>query len=381
MNKYLFLVIKIFIVLAFSVFVLSLSGCEDKHEKDDEPIVSPDRDCDYDENCDADEDDDGDAYVDDDDTDDNDTDTDIIDTDDDTDANTDANTDTDINEDPCQATNAEKINSVVIGTYNTRLFFDKVCDSENCSSSSFESVPNDSEYNAKVSDLADSVKEIGADIILLQEVEKESCLKDLFEKSGDYDEYYLGEKGSVASVDTGVMTKGKITYKNKHIEQIDCADCEDGKTTFSRAFLETHIELGCREIIVFSAHFKSKADDDAPRRLAEAAAAVKILKKTAEKYPDALIVMGGDLNDEPGSDTLDFFESEQSFLRVADELSSKDQATYLYHGNAIALDHIFWVKNESGTYKKGSAKVVKDAPSIYSLGSSDHAALKATFEF
>ena len=187
MNKYLFLVIKIFIVLAFSVFVLSLSGCEDKHEKDDEPIVSPDRDCDYDENCDADEDDDGDAYVDDDDTDDNDTDTDIIDTDDDTDANT----DTDINEDPCLAPNAEKINSVVIGTYNTRLFFDKVCDSENCSSSSFESVPNDSEYNAKVSDLADSVKEIGADIILLQEVEKESCLKDLFEKSGDYDEYYL----------------------------------------------------------------------------------------------------------------------------------------------------------------------------------------------
>ena len=284
-------------------------------------------------------------------------------------------------EDPCLAPDAEKIDSVVIGTYNTHLFFDKNCDSGYCESSDFESVPGDSEYNDKVADLAGSVKKIGADIILLQEVEKESCLKDLFEKSGVYDEFFLGEKGSPSSVDTGVMTKGEITYKNKHTESIECAGCDGGKTTFSRAFLETHIKLGCREIIVFSAHFKSKADDDAPRRLAEAAAAVKILKKTAEKYPDALIVMGGDLNDEPGSDTLEPFESESTFLRVADELSSKDQATYSYRGDAIAIDHIFWVKNSLGSYKQGSAEVVKDAPSWYSLGSSDHAALKATFEF
>lgn len=275
----------------------------------------------------------------------------------------------------------EKIKSVVVGTYNTHLFFDKVCDSGNCSSSDFEKVPTASEYNEKVYELAGSVKEIDADIILLQEVEKESCLKDLFEKSGDYDEFYLGEKGSNASVDTGVMTKGKITYKNKHTEQIECADCDGGKTTFSHTFLEVHITLGGREIIVFSAHFKSKNDDDASRRLAEAAAAAKILKKAAEKYPKALIVMGGDLNDEPGSDTLEPFESDTAFLRVADELSSKNQATYSYRGDAIAIDHIFWVKTESGKYKTGSAEVVKDAPSLYSLGSSDHAALKATFEF
>ena len=275
----------------------------------------------------------------------------------------------------------EKIKSVVIGTYNTHLFFDKICDSGNCSDSDFENLPSNSEYAAKVSDLAESVKEIDADIILLQEVEKEACLKDLFEESGIYDVFYIGEKGGNASVDTAVMTKGKITYKNNHTGLIDCADCEGGKTTFSRAFLETHIELGCRKIIVFSAHFKSKADDDSARRLAEAAAAAKILKKRATEYPDALIVMGGDLNDEPGSDTLDFFESDPAFLRVANELSSKDQATYYYHGNAIALDHIFWVKSDLGSYKKGSAEVVKDAPSQYSLGSSDHAALKATFEF
>jgi len=359
-NKYLFLMKKIFAVLAFSVLVLSFFGCEETYEnKDDSSVVDPTEPTDSTDPTDPTVPEEPTAEP----------------------ADPTEPTDPTEPSDPCLLPDAEKINSVVIGTYNTHLFFDKNCDSGYCSSSDFESVPSDSEYKTKVADLAASVNEIAADIILLQEVEKESCLKDLFEKSGAYDEYYLGEKGYDASVDTGVMTKGKITYKNKHPEQIDCAECEGGKTTFSRAFLETHIELGCREIIVFSAHFKSKADDDAPRRLAEAAAAAKILKNTAEKYPDALIVMGGDLNDEPGSDTLEFLESEPAFLRVAMELSLQEQATYYYHGDAIALDHIFWVKSDLGSYKTGSAEVIKDAPSWYSLGSSDHAALKATFEF
>lgn len=364
---------KIFVVLAFSVLVLSFSGCEETYENTEntdavdptdtteptEPTVDPTEPTDPTDHTEP---------------------TDPTESDEPTVEPTEP-TDPTEPEDPCQAADAEKINSVIIGTYNTHLFFDKICDSGYCSSSDFESVPSNSEYNSKVKDLADSVKKIGADIILLQEVEKESCLKDLFEKSGAYDEFFLGEKGTPSSVDTGVMTKGEITYKNKHTESIECAGCDGGKTTFSRAFLETHIKLGCRKIIVFSAHFKSKADDDAPRRLAEATAAAKILKKTAEKYPDALIVMGGDLNDQPGSDTLEPFEQESSFLRVADELSSKNQATYSYRGEAIAIDHIFWVKSSLGSYKTGSAEVVKDAPSTYYLGSSDHAALKATFEF
>lgn len=375
MNNYSFLLAKIFVVLAFSVFVFCVAGCEETYknpETDKDADIKPDPDIVADDGCDLDEDC----------GDDNDTDADPDPDTDDDDTYPDTDYDDKIpEEDPCQDVGADKINSVIIGTYNTHLFFDKICDSGYCSSSDFESKPSASEYNDKVNDLADSVKKIGADIILLQEVEKESCLKDLFEKSGAYDEFFLGEKGGKASVDTGVMTKGRITYKNKHTESIECAECDGGKTTFSRAFLETHIELGCRKIIVFSAHFKSKADDDTPRRLAEAAAAAKILKNTVKKYPDALIVMGGDLNDQPGSDTLDFFEKESSFVRVADELSTKDQATYSYRGDAIAIDHIFWVKSNLGSYKQGTAEVVKDAPSWYSLGSSDHAALKATFEF
>ncbi|MBP5406773.1 hypothetical protein J6Z19_06460 [bacterium] len=113
MSKYLFLMTKIFVVITFSVFVSCLIGCEEtyeKTEKDDDPIVSPDEDYGDDENLDDDEDNDGNAGVGDDDD---------ADTDDDTDKDDDDGISED---DSCQAQDAEKIKSVVIGTYNTHLF-------------------------------------------------------------------------------------------------------------------------------------------------------------------------------------------------------------------------------------------------------------------
>ena len=381
-NKLLILLVEIFVLVSLSVIVSCSFRNEARPLTDDDTVDADITDTDTSESdTETSDTNTSDTDTDDTETNNNDADTgntgtDDVDETDDAGAADDSDTVTDTEEpDECEE---EVISSVVIGTYNTHLFFDTVCDTGHCSSSDFESVLSDSEYNSKVSDLAESIHEIGADIILLQEVEKDSCLQDLFGETGTYEDCFLGEK---ETVDTAVMTKGKITYKNKHTEQIECAGCEGGKTSFSRAFLETHIELGCRKIIVFSAHFKSKADDDAQRRLAEAAAAAKILKKRAEEHPEALVVMGGDLNDEPGSDTLEYFENDSAFLRVASELSLKDQATYYYSSEAVALDHIFWVKTAGGKYKTGSAEVVKDAPSWYHLGSSDHAALKATFEF
>ena len=96
--------------------------------------------------------------------------------------------------------------------------------------------------------------------------------------------------------------------------------------------------------------------------------------------PDALIVMGGDLNDTPGSGPVSTLENSPELTRVAAELSPTDQATYYYDG-PIAIDHIFFSDEGTGSYIFGSAEVVKDSPSWYSLISSDHAALKAAFEF
>lgn len=272
---------------------------------------------------------------------------------------------------------ATQIDTVTIATYNSYRFFDIVCDSGYCSSSDYEVQFSDSEYQQKVEDMAAALKKIDADIVLIEEVEKKICMEDLLEELGSmYSVIYIGETGGTASVDVAVITKGTIVDTDKHLASIPHPD--GGTTTFARAFLEVEIELGGKKIIVFAAHFKSKSNDDPDRRLAEAQAALEIMKDTADENPDALIVMGGDLNDFPGSIPIDTLEDSSELLRVASDIS--DQATYYYDG-PIAIDHLFFALEGSGSYVAGSAQVVKDSPSWYSLMSSDHAALKATFEF
>lgn len=269
------------------------------------------------------------------------------------------------------------IEEVTIATYNTYRFFDTVCDTGFCGSSDYEVQFTTTQYKEKIEDVAAALRKIDADIVLLQEVEKKICMEDLLEKIGDmYSEIYIGETGGDASVDVAVITKGKIIDTNKHLGSIPHPD--GGTTYFTRAFLEVEIDFGGRKIIVFSAHFKSKNGDDPDRRLAEARAALEILKDTADDNPDALIVMGGDLNDTPNSLPIDTLEDSSELIRVASDCS--DDATYYYH-SPQAIDHIFFSLEGAGSYVAGSSEVVKDSPSWYSLMSSDHAAVKADFSF
>lgn len=269
------------------------------------------------------------------------------------------------------------VDKVTIATYNAYRFFDTICDSGYCGSSDYEKQFSESEYNEKVEDMAAAIRKIGADIVMLQEVEKKSCMEDLLTELGsEYSEVYIGETGGSASVDVAVITKGTIVDTDKHLGSIPHPD--GGTTTFTRAFLEVEINFGGKKIIVFSAHFKSKSGDDPDRRLAEARAALGILKDTADDNPDALIVMGGDLNDTPGSMPIDTLEDSSELIRVASD--SSDDATYYYH-SPEAIDHLFFSLEGSGHYISGSSEVVKDSPSWYSLMSSDHAAVKADFSF
>jgi len=274
---------------------------------------------------------------------------------------------------------SSSIDHVVIATYNTEFFFDTVCDSGNCGPGDFEPQLTPAEYAAKVKDVADALRLIDADIVLLQEVEKQSCLDDLlYELDGIYNAAYIGEKGGPGSMNTAVVTKGKVTFTNKHLSPIPLPG--GGTTTFTRAFFEVRITYEGRKIIVFSAHFKSKSNDDPARRQAEANAALEIITATANSNSDAIIVLGGDLNDVPGSGPINALENAPSLIRVASELPALDQATYWYDG-PIAIDHIFHSLTGAGEYIQGTAKVIKNGPNSYKLMDSDHAALRAAFSF
>ncbi|MCA9636139.1 MAG: endonuclease/exonuclease/phosphatase family protein, partial [Myxococcales bacterium] len=223
------------------------------------------------------------------------------------------------------------------------------------------------------------ITELEADVVLLQEIENQTCIDALLARLPEFSDGYIGEQGYAASLDTAVLvglpTLALISHQDDEFPRLDGS----GLTSFTRDLLEVHVDVDGARVIVFAAHFRSKVDDDPGRRLAEGQRAGEWLAMRAAEYPEATIVLGGDLNDVPASPPLQALESSGPLLRVASELA--DDSTYLYDGKASALDHLFQALSAAGAAVPGSAKIFR-SPTAWDgggWGGSDHAALRASF--
>ena len=265
---------------------------------------------------------------------------------------------------------------VSVATFNVRRFFDTVCDSGECAMGDFEAHPGENSFNAKADLIVAGIRALDADVILLQEIESQACMDALASKlDDDWSVFEFAETGWDASLDVGVISRGELIEVRGHrANRIDRPS--GGTTTFARELFEAHLQIGGAHIIVFAAHFISQVGGDDDRRLAEANAAREIVTTVAGENPGAVVILGGDLNDDPSSPVIQALES-GSFLRVAAELGEAE-ATYDYRGDLQALDHIFLAPGAAGRYIEGSAKIFREANRLNFSGS-DHAALRATF--
>ncbi|MFZ5445601.1 MAG: endonuclease/exonuclease/phosphatase family protein [Myxococcota bacterium] len=265
---------------------------------------------------------------------------------------------------------------VRLGTFNTHLFFDTVCQSGSCAPADFEAQPTQAEFDARAAQLAQAVTSLQTDVLALQEVENQVCLDALLSRLGDVMPHgALGELGFAASVDVAVLSKRPIdkVVKRRATEPLTRPD--GSSTTFSRELLEVHTTAadGTR-LIVVAAHFRSKVNDDPGRRLAEAQASRRVLEAIALAEPDALVVLGGDLNDTPGSPPLEALTADGGLIRAAGDRPVADQATYIYFGQGQAIDHLLQAPTAGGTLVPYSATTWKDGRG---WGGSDHLALTA----
>jgi endonuclease/exonuclease/phosphatase family metal-dependent hydrolase len=267
---------------------------------------------------------------------------------------------------------------------NVRRLFDAVCDSGNCTGSgAYEDLPTQTQFDARILQIATDLTTIGADVITLAEVENQNCVNALQAKlkdlGFDYPVAYVAETGSPGSVDVAVVARGKLgkIVNNRKYNGLTEADGTT-KTEFAREFAEIHITLGSREIIIYPAHFIAKVNDDPARRLAEATAAHNIVVATGDANPTLLTMMSGDLNDTPDSAPLQALTSDGKLLRVASDIDPSKQGTYLYQGQDTAIDHIFVTKNHASNYVAKSATVVRDSGKQGFAGS-DHATIYADF--
>lgn len=197
--------------------------------------------------------------------------------------------------------------TIEIATWNTARFFDQVCDSGRCDAAQndYEELPSAAQFQYKASQLATGITRQDADIMLLQEVESQDCIDALIAAlpAGRWPVAVLGEMGQDASVDVAVLANGELVNVIRH-RNVPLPLPGGGSTTFTREFLEVELLIQGRPVTVFSAHFRSKSNDDPSRRLAEARGAAAIVAASAAASPDSLVVMGGDLNDTPDSEPL-----------------------------------------------------------------------------
>jgi uncharacterized protein len=270
-----------------------------------------------------------------------------------------------------------------VATFNVRRFFDTVCESGNCDAmGDFEAVVSQSVFDAQVDKLAKGIALIDPDVIALEEVETTRCLDALVAKLATegrtFPIAHLGEIGAAGSVDVAVLARGALGEIKTHRDTK--IPLSNGSTTvFSRELLEVRMTFGARQVVMFGAHFRSKVNDDPDRRLAEAKAAKLIIAAVGTELPDALVVLGGDLNDTPGSEPINALEAGGALVRVAKDVSLDQQATYVFNGQKEAIDHIFAGVAQVSRYVPMSATSYKDGPNGGFSGS-DHAALSADFK-
>lgn len=267
-----------------------------------------------------------------------------------------------------------------IAHLNVRRFFDDKCDSGQCSAGGFEEQPTKQQYEDRVMQLATGLGRLEADVITLAEVETQGCLDALQAKlkdnGFDYPVAKLAETGNAGSVDVGVLARGKFdSMKGYRQEKLTKPD--GTQTTFTRELPEVHLTIGANSVIVFAAHFRSKADDDPGRRLAEAKKTQEVMVATGAANTGALVLLGGDLNDVPGSDAINAMELNGALVRVAKDLPIADQGTYKFGGENQAIDHIFTTAARAGNYIAKSATILRDGASGFA--GSDHATIYADF--
>ncbi|HVH47328.1 MAG TPA: endonuclease/exonuclease/phosphatase family protein [Labilithrix sp.] len=268
-----------------------------------------------------------------------------------------------------------------IGHLNVRRYFDATCDSGKCEPGGFEEVVTQADFDSRTAQLAQGLARLEADVITLAEVENQASLDALRSKLEEagfvYPVAYLAETAAAGSVDVGVLSRGTLGTVKTYRKETPLTREDGTKTQFTRELPEFHLTFGSNSVIVFAAHFRSKADDDPSRRLAEAKAAHDIIVAAGTANTGAVVLLGGDLNDVPGSDTIDALEKDGALVRVAKDLPEASQGTYSFGGTKQAIDHIFTTASRASAYVPKSATVVRDG--TQGLAGSDHAAIYADF--
>jgi endonuclease/exonuclease/phosphatase family metal-dependent hydrolase len=180
-------------------------------------------------------------------------------------------------------------------TWNLHDLFDEVADPGTLD----PAVPH-ADVEARLDAAAAVLRRLDADVVLLQEVERLPLLLRLAGRAG-YPEARLLEGNDPRGIDVAILSRWSVSWYLGHAGEPG----PDGRPLFPRDAVEAGLDLGALRVVLVGTHLSSRlSDPDGVRRRLQAARLRELADQAAQADPEALVLAGGDLNDEGGAPAL-----------------------------------------------------------------------------
>lgn len=185
-----------------------------------------------------------------------------------------------------------------VATWNVHDLFDAV--DRLLPPGDLDEVPSAPEVEARLDRIGAVLARLDADVVLLQEVENLPLAEALAARAG-YAEARLVDGFDPRGIDVAVLSRLPISRYASHLGEV----ASDGRPLWSRDCTETHAGAGGARLVLVGSHLVSRLTDPAGGRRGEQAARMRqIADEAARADPGALVVAGGDLNDDPLAEAL-----------------------------------------------------------------------------
>lgn len=233
--------------------------------------------------------------------------------------------------------------TLTLATYNVHDFFDSTDDPAHQ-----DDVPAATVVDAKVKALGAALRDLKADVVALQEVENLALLQRLNSEQLStlgYKELRLVSGNDIRGINVAILSRYPIIFLISHLK--DTFPGVDGDTTkygFSRDCLEATLEPSQGRRLLLLINHLAAIDGSADannRRYAQAARVRQIADAALKNNPSVNLAVLGDLNDLPGSKTLQLLINGSPQLHdTTSTIPAADRWTHTYSSKKEQLDHL-----------------------------------------
>ncbi|MGB8930479.1 MAG: endonuclease/exonuclease/phosphatase family protein, partial [Anaeromyxobacteraceae bacterium] len=219
-----------------------------------------------------------------------------------------------------------------VATWNVHDLFDAV--DRVYPPGELDELPTASEAEAKLASVAAVAARVDADVLLLQEVENLALAEALASRAG-YPEAHLIEAFDPRGIDVAVLTRLPLERYVSHLGEVG----PDGRPLWSRDCVEAHVAGGA--LVLVGTHLVSRlTDPGGERRQAQATRVRAIGDELLRSAPGALVLAGGDLNDEPASEPLAPLLADGGWVDPLADAGMGSHWTWLGLGGGARLDYL-----------------------------------------